>query len=147
MTVTYDSVVNVMWSGLCTIANSVSFLSGRVYRNVWRTVDSYPEVVVDLVRDRPLLVLTNQGKYFIQPEFDIIYRQESIPDDRLLEKAVLVSGVGAIIDGIRSSTTNCPTWERIEVLDVNYKYATPGMPVAQINEAKISVRLKKEWVG
>lgn len=144
---TYYSSVVTLWANLCSTIDAVTWLSGKVYQNVWRRTDSAQEVIVDLVRDRMLLILSNQGKYFIQPEFEIVYRQPSHTEDRELDRAIMVSGVGAILDTIRATTTNCPYWERIDILDVNYKYATPGMPSALINEAKITVRAKKEWVG
>lgn len=144
---TYYSSVVTLWTNLCDTIDAVTWLSGKVYKNVWRRTDNQQEVIVDLVRDRSLLIFSNQGKYIIQPEFEIVYRQPAHTEDRELDRAILVSGVGAIIDTIRAATTNCPYWERIDVLDVDYKYATPGIPSGLINEAKVVVRAKKEWAG
>lgn len=144
---TYYSSVITLWGNLIDVIDDVVWLSGKVYKGVWSARENGQEVVVDLARDRPLLMLMNQGKYFIQPEFEIMYRQPAYTDNRETDRAILVSGVGAIVDQIRSNTTDCPYWERIDILDINYKYATPGVPSSIINEAKITVRAKKEWAG
>ena len=125
----------------------ITWLSGSVFKSgAWKTTDKYPQVVVDFVRDGTEFYLLNQGSYFLQPEFDIIY-QQMVDDNKETEKLLMVSGVGAIIDQVRSHTTNCPYWEKIQIIDVDYKWYSPGMSPYVIDEAKIRVRVKKEWAG
>jgi hypothetical protein len=88
--------------------------------------------------------MINQGSYYLQPEFDIIF-QQTVNENKETQKLIMVSGVGAIIDKVQDHTSNCPYWERIQIVDVDYKWYSPGMAPAILEEAKIRVRAKKEW--
>jgi len=146
MVTTNYSVINGVHEELISTVEEVTWLSGFVYKNAWRTNETVHDVMVDLVRDSPEINLVNQGSYYMQPEFDIIYRQLA-NEDKELDKALIISGVGAILDVVRSHMSNCPYWEKIQIVDVDYKYYSPGMATLMTSEAKIRVKAKKEWSG
>jgi hypothetical protein len=143
--VTYYSSTVTLWGQVVSLIEEIAWLSGKVYKNgAWKSVTEYPQVCVDFVRDGMEPYLLNQGSYYIQPEFDIIF-QQTVADNKETQKLIMVSGYGAIIDKVQAHTANCPYWERIQVIDVDPKWYSPGMAPAVIEEAKIRVRVKKVY--
>ncbi len=146
---TYYSAINSTWDEIKAMVQLVTWLSGRVYKSgAWKTTygEQFPNVIVKLSKDKDELQLVNQGIYYLHPEFDIVYQQKANENPEL-EKVLLVSGVGAIIDQIQTYTTHCPYWERVESIDVDYEWYSPGMNPKFVDEAKIHLKVKRGWAG
>ena len=123
----------------------VSWLSGKVYVNTWRTDASFPHVLIRWERDTPELELTN-GTYKHSLVFGVVFRN-TYPSN-VIDYDIIVSGVGAVEDKIIEYTTNYLSgnlgWEKAELGEVDYGYTSPGIAPEVVGEAYTSVTITKE---
>lgn len=140
---TYYSLFKGIRDGLKSVIEGVTWLSGKVYVNQWRTDTVFPCVLIETVEDNIALENVSPPTYELKPTFNLILRVNSTDMD------ILVSGVGAIIDKIRDYATNYVSgglgWEKMSVGRVDYTYQSPGIPSAVIREASIPVIAVKEY--
>ena len=140
---TYYAEVKGIRDELSSRIQEVSWLSGKVNINTWRTDSSFPCVLIVTERDSMTLEQSKSNLDKHDLVFGIVFRNTSPNTD------ILVSGAGAIIDKVTSYTTNYLSgglgWEVAKIGDVNYKYASPGIANEVVGEAYIPVEITKEW--
>jgi len=123
----------------------VSWLSGKVYVNTWRTDASFPHVLIRWERDTPELELTN-GTYKHSLVFGVVFRN-TYPSN-VIDYDIIVSGVGAVEDKIIEYTTNYLSgnlgWEKAELGEVDYSYTSPGISPEIVGEAYLPIIITKE---
>jgi len=141
---TYYSEITALRDELITRLQEITWLSGRIYKGKYRTVSSYPVVFLQTTRDDPELAQSSRPYYYINPQFNLIYQVKSTGNQET-DEGVLVSGVGAIFDKVKTYTTNHPKWERVEVESIDLGYESPGIPSKVLKEAHISLRFRKGW--
>lgn len=140
---TYYAEVKGIRDELSSTIQEVTWLSGKVNYNFWRTDSTFPHVLIVTERDTMTLEQTNSNLYKHDIVFGVVFRNTSNNAD------ILVSGAGAIIDKVTSYTTNYLSgglgWEMAKIGDINYKYTSPGISNEVVGEAYIPVTISKEW--
>lgn len=143
MTTYYSAFMNIR-DKLKQELNEITWLSGRIDVNTWKTDTVFPRVLIIPDVDNMESEKIHPPIYKLQPLFNVIFRANTDDID------IVVSGVGAIIDKIRDNSTaytntSGTIWEAIKVGTVDYKYASPGVPNKIIREASVSVTGITEW--
>ena len=124
----------------------ISWLSGKVYENEWRTDSVFPIAMIQWDSCNMELENINNPTYKINSVFNLYFRNNisTVSGDYDL----IVSGVGAMVDKIKAFTVNYSGgvyWETANITDIDYTYASPGAPGYVLGERKITVTLTKEW--
>lgn len=140
---TYYSEVTSIRDELKSTIQEVTWLSGRININTWRTDTKFPCVLIITGRDNMTLEQSDSNLYRHDVSFGVVFRNTSNNVD------VLVSGVGAIVDKITSYTTNYLSgglgWELCRINSVDHNFTSPGIANEVIGESKIELVITKEW--
>lgn len=143
---TYYGVVAGVTSGLQSKIAAVTWLSGKVDIDVWKTSNKsgdFPRVVITLDNDAPVLENLKTGTYQLNPTFNVVFQT------LLSGQGAVVSGVGAVFDKIREASSNYSGgdsgWEKARVTKIDYGYASPGMAQVLLHEAMLTVTVTREY--
>lgn len=131
---------------LVTRLGEISWLSGKVFENEWRTDSVFPIAMVQWDSSPMTLEKVSNPTYKVDTVVNVYFRNNitNISGDYDL----IVSGVGAIVDKIKAFTTNYSGgvyWESAVIGDIDYTYVSPGNAPYVIGEGKIPVTLTKEY--
>ena len=141
-----DAVINMLSSAPW---GPIAYLSGVVFRSYNRTNDKFPCAYVKIVDDQLELQSKSARRYVIRPGFAVTF-QMTTTGNATTDEECLVSGVGAIMDkfvsyagGYYSAADG--NFDMLEVENIDYEYTSPGVPTDKIKEARILVRVHKDW--
>lgn len=142
---TYSEKVGIR-NQLKTRLEEVTWLSGKVFVNTWRTDASFPHVLIRWERDTAELEQVSTGTYKRNLVFGVVFRN-TYPSN-VIDYDVIVSGVGAVEDKIIQYTTNYLSgnlgWEKAVIGDVDYSYTSPGIASEVVGEGYVQVIVTKE---
>ena len=146
---TYYGQTTTLRDALIGVVENITWLSGRVHKNTWNHNQDFPQAYVVLYDDDVELESVTRGTYYINPRYNIVFMNETTGTPET-DKDIVTSGIGAIFDQIRGTTTNYSgsvAWEKAEIESFNHNYISPGATPAVVKEASMNVRVTKRIPG